>query len=760
MSDNYIKVTVTGNKSKSVSVKSTELKNQITAGADMSIYYSNKAKEWAISDKLVDNEDYSSKYHANLAKSYTEEGALQIAEITTLREQTLADIETEKQNVIDMGTEQINQVSTISNTAISDIETSKTNALSDIDSAKNIVLEDISTQETQTINNIKETADVELDKIVGAGIDSRANIDLSNLSEVGEKHFLGKSQITNCITEIPQRIKADVVDGTLTVYAGSVAIVPYGNTKRDFINVGGVTLDSEHLIASGFDGTNYLQLLRTPTFGSNWEILFKFTTGDDITTAQSIFSLYPFALALNIKNSLIQVYFSTNGTSFNLANAVNGVTTLTANTTYYCKYTYDGSNYEVSLSTDNVDWTTEFTTTNSTALCKATRFQIGQYTAINPFLGSVDLSECYIDIAGQRWWDCTQTLEKKYPVGGTFIHENFKVVDTQLTDNKFFVWVQVQNDIAKTPTISDTITRHVEILISKNEYVSVTNTISDTTQYSGTANNVTYRTDLNIIQSTISGTLQDDVVSFPIVITPADGTYVHGSITQTFNGIGYIGSTIWVDKGVKGLIPNGRNADDTCKNIETVTNQLYTLTETVTRTNMKGTLYTHQISNTSQEVIIKDDNILYIADVPHTALVFATFDRTAGVISNFNPKQPFRAVDYSDLGNLYTTTKATTTSSASADRPAVVVQNYKNSYSWYRVWSDGWIEQGARFKGNGGNTTVTFPKAFTVPSYTLQVQAFVEGDTEWDANPSTLTTTGFTQYEAGSIYYVYYACGY
>ena len=60
MSDNYIKVTVTGNKSKSVSVKSTELKNQITAGADMSIYYSNKAKEWAISDKLVDNEDYQS----------------------------------------------------------------------------------------------------------------------------------------------------------------------------------------------------------------------------------------------------------------------------------------------------------------------------------------------------------------------------------------------------------------------------------------------------------------------------------------------------------------------------------------------------------------------------------------------------------------------------------------------------------------------------------------------------------------------------
>lgn len=117
------------------------------------------------------------------------------------------------------------------------------------------------------------------------------------------------------------------------------------------------------------------------------------------------------------------------------------------------------------------------------------------------------------------------------------------------------------------------------------------------------------------------------------------------SIDQVFNGFGYIGSTVWVDKGVKGLIPNGRNADGSLKNIETITNQIYTLTDTVTRTNMKGMLYPHQISNTSQKVIITDDNILYIGDFPHTALVFASFGRNEGVISNFNPKLPFRITD-------------------------------------------------------------------------------------------------------------------
>ena len=39
---------------------------------------------------------------------------------------------------------------------------------------------------------------------------------------------LGHKNITNCLLEVPQMIKADIVDGTLTVYAGSRCIVPYG----------------------------------------------------------------------------------------------------------------------------------------------------------------------------------------------------------------------------------------------------------------------------------------------------------------------------------------------------------------------------------------------------------------------------------------------------------------------------------------------------------------------------------------------------
>ena len=76
-----------------------------------------------------------------------------------------------------------------------------------------------------------------------------------------------------------------------------------------------------------------------------------------------------------------------------------------------------------------------------------------------------------------------------------------------------------------------------------------------------------YNTTDNFVYSVVDGGLRGYRASFPFgLITVTDGTIT--SIDQVFNGMGYIGSTVWVDKGVKGLIPNGRNEDGTLKNIE------------------------------------------------------------------------------------------------------------------------------------------------------------------------------------------------
>lgn len=69
MTDNIIKVSVKTSKPKSVTVKTSNIANEITASPDTSQYYANKSKNWAIAENLVDNTDYSSKYYANKSKT-------------------------------------------------------------------------------------------------------------------------------------------------------------------------------------------------------------------------------------------------------------------------------------------------------------------------------------------------------------------------------------------------------------------------------------------------------------------------------------------------------------------------------------------------------------------------------------------------------------------------------------------------------------------------------------------------------------------
>lgn len=68
------------------------------------------------------------------------------------------------------------------------------------------------------------------------------------------------------------------------------------------------------------------------------------------------------------------------------------------------------------------------------------------------------------------------------------------------------------------------------------------------------------------------------------------------------------------------------------------------------------------------------------------------------------------------------TTPATTRSTASDGKIAAVVQNYRNGTSWYRVWSDGWIEQGGYLANTANNYsgtkfTITFLKPFKNTNY-------------------------------------------
>jgi hypothetical protein len=169
----------------------------------------------------------------------------------------------------------------------------------------------------------------------------------------------------------------------------------------------------------------------------------------------------------------------------------------------------------------------------------------------------------------------TTDLSSTYPVGATFLNSNFKVYETQYQNGKFFVYAEVQEDIvssAATTSAAGQI-RFAHIDLTNNNVFGNVKTSSGANDASGTYM-FHYQDTKNILQKTDgSGNIYDRVQSLPFarIVSASDGDsgfYTWGYVLQTFNGVGYIGTAFWVDKGVKTLTPNGLNNNGSLNNIE------------------------------------------------------------------------------------------------------------------------------------------------------------------------------------------------
>lgn len=146
----------------------------------------------------------------------------------------------------------------------------------------------------------------------------------------------------------------------------------------------------------------------------------------------------------------------------------------------------------------------------------------------------------------------------------------------------------------------------------------------------------------------------------------ATSSSVPTSIDQTFNGFGYIGSTVFATKGVKGLIPNGRNEDGTLNNIEFTTDKIimdtgvYTSDYLLSENHLQPyfhLMYAEQPTKPTfqnGEWFNTEENILYrITNGVATQLKAFAIGKVVstgieGSVVSFNPKLPFRALDYSN----------------------------------------------------------------------------------------------------------------
>ena len=454
----------TQNKTISVNVSSSGVSSNVNASGDTSHYYSEKAREWAISNRIVDGVDYSSKYYAGRAnqsalnaQSFAQSAQDSYKQFQDSVDGALSNVDSAVQGAI-------TTIDTKSGEAIDSINSTKTDILTDIE-----FIADGEKQEIQDLaDEIKDNGDI-INAAIEAGVERLNSID-----------SLKNNQITNCLLEVPQRIKLELnSESSLVLKAGSEYIVP-----------------------NGFEDDGV-----TPRFD-------YVTTDIDIQQGNG--------------HATQDVYFVRNYSS--------------------------------------------------------PKYLIG-FHATNCFSGNTA------------------------PTGfGTYAF-----------------WYDTANNLVK--WTSD------------------------------------------------SGATWTSGYSLPVCLTTGSSATVITSIDQVFNGMGYIGNTEWLDKGVKGLIPNGRNEDGTLRNIEITTDKVYTYSVSAWADNMVTYFdLTLNIFNCGYNFVISEtqpaDSVIYSMWYQpstnlirwhggedsgwefHDVLILGNHNRaenpTNGVITSSQPKQPFRAVDYSD----------------------------------------------------------------------------------------------------------------
>lgn len=235
-----------------------------------------------------------------------------------------------------------------------------------------------------------------------------------------------------------------------------------------------------------------------------------------------------------------------------------------------------------------------------------------------------------------------------------------------------------------------------------------------------------YDTTNNIIKRylNIGGVSWQTNFSLPLCIVTSNTEKIT-SIDQVFNGFGYIGSTTYALPGVKGLIPDGRNADGSLKNIEVTLNSVRIMTMQSYMAGRKHCpleIFFNQVLSGLQIDSMSWGTVATLKDLPRDKVYSAyyclednlvhyfnstgvesidkcLFAATFAVgkdnkITSFTPKTVFHALDYNDKSTI---------SGWSMPSDKYIDLTLGASGSMYTAPTNGWFYLGKLHSSVGGN---------------------------------------------------------
>lgn len=176
------------------------------------------------------------------------------------------------------------------------------------------------------------------------------------------------------------------------------------------VNITG-TLTNNNGVLSGFSSSDYATInVPFNPAGNDWVIQLGFTTGSSVSGDQ-FFLGQP-------DNSTMSVITGIQNTQFFIAlRDENGGDIvfwdniyppyLETNTKYYVRISYSSSTgYEIKYSTDKVSWNSIWSNSSTTTVGMPSDLVLGNHAnSSSPFLGSIDLNDCYIKVSGTTIWE-------------------------------------------------------------------------------------------------------------------------------------------------------------------------------------------------------------------------------------------------------------------------------------------------------------------------------------------------------------------
>jgi hypothetical protein len=538
-----------------------------------------------------------------------------------------------------------------------------------------------------------------------------ASANSAALSKQYANDKINQTHITNCITEIPQDIKLELNNGTLTLKAGSKVYVPNGAGKFDE-----VVTDIDRAISTFYSGTTdvmvfvssdgrlFLRDVSTCVSGSDYNHSATYQVWYDTTNNKVKYSGDKGATWREGYSLPIAIFHMTSGVFDRLDQVFNG-------------FGYIGS--------------TVFALPNVKGLIPNGRNADGSLKNIELTVGSVKT----LSMGGTR--NVYPTIDTNGNFGGyysTYIEQ-----ETQPTSPaNYTIWFNTTDNIIREyvsntwttrtkmcPILSHVTSDKIDAFtpklpfraVDQNDFNKLDEEVVKTSGNQTIYNNKTFVADI----------YRDDVFD-------ANGT--HTIVTRDTNNKGNTRiSSYYASSGVYNRMQTNNN-----------TSGKIAYMDIVARDDGTGVF---QINGTS--TISANLTNLSTLQIP-----------TPATSDNSN-----KAATTAWVNSRECTTKATTTSSASSTKPAVVVTNYVNGTTWYRIWSDGWKEQGGEFTFTADENTITLPKAFSNTNYNIQVTQRCNNNAIWENNVRVKSKTSASAFvvrgevnTAASHGFYWYACGY